>query len=149
VFSTYVCRTIDQGRPHPGEVAEPASLAAVPLPPNDYPLWDAIPAGAIDSGQLSQLQLEGVRYACAKHLERIPSGERAGFFIGRWLGWCVFVVLCLWKCGSRSRWKRCRPHVRLLSSANFALPHIGDGAGVGKGRQIAAVALDNYVRGRR
>lgn len=55
---------------------------------------------------LLQLQLEGILYACARHQELLPSGERAGFFIG-------------------------------------------DGAGVGKGRQIAGCIMDNYVRGRR
>lgn len=51
-------------------------------------------------------QLEGILYACSRHCELLPSGERAGFFIG-------------------------------------------DGAGVGKGRQIAGCILDNYARGRR
>ncbi len=52
------------------------------------------------------IQLEGILYACSRHQEVLPSGERAGFFIG-------------------------------------------DGAGVGKGRQIAGCVLDNYARGRR
>ncbi|GAB4817714.1 hypothetical protein N2152v2_004760 [Parachlorella kessleri] len=60
----------------------------------------------VDSGKLSQLQLEGILYACTKHLSWLPSGERCGFFIG-------------------------------------------DGAGVGKGRQVSGIILDNYVRGRR
>ncbi|PNG99380.1 Protein strawberry notch 2, partial [Tetrabaena socialis] len=115
VFSQYVCRSItDRGIPHPGDVAEPSSLAwvpgggrggaaerggrgsAVPLPPTSYPLWDSLPAELVQGGKLSTLQLEGVLYACTKHLQLLPSGERAGFFIG-------------------------------------------DGAGVGKGRQIAGV----------
>lgn len=33
--------------------------------------------------------------------------------------------------------------------ASSALPAAGDGAGVGKGRQISGIILDNYVRGRR
>ncbi|GFR47433.1 hypothetical protein Agub_g9153, partial [Astrephomene gubernaculifera] len=107
VFSSYVCRTItDRGLPHPGDVAEASSLAAVPLPPTSYPLWDSLPSELVRSGKLSRLQLEGVLYACSKHCEILPSGERAGFFIG-------------------------------------------DGAGVGKGRQIAGVVLDNFARGRR
>lgn len=58
------------------------------------------------AGKLSALQLEGVMHACTKHLTWLPSGERAGFFIG-------------------------------------------DGAGVGKGRQIAGCIVDSYARGRR
>lgn len=80
--------------------------SAISLPPSTYPLWDSIPNDVVATGKLSNLQLEGVLYACTKHQEILPNGERAGFFIG-------------------------------------------DGAGVGKGRQIAGVILDNYVRGRR
>jgi hypothetical protein len=75
------------------------------LPPCHYPIHETLGA-AIDSGALSRLQLEGVAYACQKHLERLPDGTRAGFMIG-------------------------------------------DGAGVGKGRQISGVVLDNFARGRR
>jgi hypothetical protein len=57
-------------------------------------IWDSVGDEIVNKGKLSRLQLEGVRYACQKHLEILPSGQRAGFFIG-------------------------------------------DGAGVGKGRQIA------------
>lgn len=71
-----------------------AACSAISLPRNDYPLWDSVGDDIVDKGKLSRLQLEGVRYACRKHLEILPSGQRAGFFIG-------------------------------------------DGAGVGKGRQIA------------
>ncbi|CAH3176312.1 unnamed protein product, partial [Porites lobata] len=57
------------------------------------------------SGKLSDLQLEGVLYACQRHQMVLANGQRAGFFIG-------------------------------------------DGAGVGKGRQIAGIVLDNFARGR-
>ena len=134
VFTTYLCRTVDRGIAHPGDIAEAASLryawpprplrpqracmqvywesswcllcSAIPLPHSNYPLWDSLPPEIVDSGKLSRLQLEGVLYACSKHQQFLPSGERAGFFIG-------------------------------------------DGAGVGKGRQISGVILDNYARGRR
>jgi len=76
------------------------------LPPCGYPTHETLGA-AIDAGALSRLQLEGVAYACRKHLERLPDGvHRAGFMIG-------------------------------------------DGAGVGKGRQISGVVLDNFARGRK
>ncbi|KAK9798140.1 hypothetical protein WJX73_007295 [Symbiochloris irregularis] len=108
VFASYKpsCSAIDRGIIHPGDIAEATSLSAIKLPETTYPLWDSIPAGVIDSGKLSQLQLEGIICACTKHLQFLPNGERAGFFLG-------------------------------------------DGAGVGKGRQIAGVILDNYARGRR
>lgn len=84
VFATYTCRSsaAGHGQPHPGDIAEPSSLAAIPLPPTDYPLWDSLGGAVAAQGKLSQLQLEGVMYACAKHLTWLPSGERCGFFIG-------------------------------------------------------------------
>eukprot|EP00878_Enallax_costatus_P032695 GHUV01035950.1.p1 GENE.GHUV01035950.1~~GHUV01035950.1.p1 ORF type:complete len:643 (+),score=180.98 GHUV01035950.1:954-2882(+) len=107
IFTPYVCKsTAARGKSHAGDIAEASSLSAIPLPPSDYPLWNAFPEAIVQQGKLSQLQLEGVLYACTRHQQILPSGERAGFFIG-------------------------------------------DGAGVGKGRQIAGVILDNYARGRR
>eukprot|EP00892_Ulva_mutabilis_P003294 jgi/Ulvmu1/1336/UM011_0064.1 len=105
IFASYECKSIDRGIVHPGDIAEPASLSAISLPTNDYPIWESVGDEIVNTGKLSKLQLEGVRYACKKHLEILTSGERAGFFIG-------------------------------------------DGAGVGKGRQIAGIILDNFCRGR-
>jgi hypothetical protein len=56
--------------------------SAIPLPPSSYPLFDAYPDSVVQQGKLSQLQLEGVLYACSRHQQILPSGERAGFFIG-------------------------------------------------------------------
>jgi hypothetical protein len=95
-----------RGVEHPGDVAEAASLSSVSLPKNDYPLHETVSDALVATGALSRLQLEGVAYACQKHLERLPDGYRAGFMIG-------------------------------------------DGAGVGKGRQISGIILDNFARGRR
>lgn len=104
VFSAYQCKSLGhiQGLQHPGNISESASLAAVQLPPNDYKL--CLSNDLITSGRLSSLQVEGIVYACTKHLEFLPSGQRAGFFIG-------------------------------------------DGAGVGKGRQIAGIVLEMFCRG--
>lgn len=100
VFSSYVCTSVRNGVPHPGDIAEPTSLrygmgfarapilhlplglqqglvcSAIALPATSYPLWDSIPADVVNSGKLSQLQLEGVLYACTKHQQFLPSGER-------------------------------------------------------------------------
>ncbi|KAK9855114.1 hypothetical protein WJX84_007868 [Apatococcus fuscideae] len=106
IFSDYRSRSVSRGCTHPGAIAEAASLSAITLPESSYPLWDSLPEETVTKGKLSQLQLEGVLYACTKHQQFLPNGQRAGFFIG-------------------------------------------DGAGVGKGRQIAGIMLDNYARGRR
>ena len=80
-------------------------MASIDLPPAKYPLFDALGDEFVENGKLSQLQLEGILYACQKHCEFAPDGKRSGFMIG-------------------------------------------DGAGVGKGRQISGIIIDNYVRGR-
>jgi hypothetical protein len=106
IFATYIARSLPKNikaLPHPGDIAEPASLAAIPLPKTDYQL--EFPDDLISSGKLSAMQLEGTIHAATKHLSWLPGGERAGFFIG-------------------------------------------DGAGTGKGRQLASVILDSYIRGR-
>ena len=90
---------------HPGCIVEAGSLAAQTLPDATYNLASSIPQEAIAEGKLSDLQLEGILFACQRHLQILPNGNRAGFFIG-------------------------------------------DGAGVGKGRQIAGIILDNFARGR-
>lgn len=59
----------------------------------------------IDSGALSDAQLENISYAGQAHEQKLPSGERKGYFIG-------------------------------------------DGTGVGKGRQIAGIIMDNWNQGR-
>jgi hypothetical protein len=43
----------------------------------------------------------------------------------------------------------CSKHQELLPAGERAGFFIGDGAGVGKGRQISGIILDNYARGRR
>lgn len=43
----------------------------------------------------------------------------------------------------------CQKHCELLPDGTRAGFMIGDGAGVGKGRQISGIILDNYSRGRR
>ena len=110
VFSAYNCASLSYGKPHPGDVVESASLRAMELPTATFPLRESLPEGIVNEGKLSELQLEGVLYACQRHQQLLPAengvATRAGFFIG-------------------------------------------DGAGVGKGRQIAGLILDSCVRGRR
>ncbi|KAF6265497.1 hypothetical protein COO60DRAFT_1623874 [Scenedesmus sp. NREL 46B-D3] len=67
---------------NPGLFVGQYRSCAIPLPPSEYPLWDSLPAEVVEQGKLSQLQLEGVLYACTRHQQILPSGQRAGFFIG-------------------------------------------------------------------
>jgi hypothetical protein len=50
--------------------------STIQLPSTSYPLFDSLPEDIVKGGKLSQLQLEGVLYACTKHQELLPSGQR-------------------------------------------------------------------------
>ena len=49
--------------------------SAIALPRTTFPLVDSLPEDIVAKGKLSQLQLEGVLYACTKHQQILPSGE--------------------------------------------------------------------------
>ncbi len=106
VFSEYFPQKvkIEGAKAHPTPLVEPTAMAAVdPVDPNYSP---KLPKELIESGALSDAQLENVVYAGQAHDQVLPDGKRLGYFIG-------------------------------------------DGTGVGKGRQIAAIILDNFNRGRK
>ena len=84
-------------KPHPTPLVESAAMAAIQAPPVSY--VPDIPAKAVESGTISDIQLEAVALAGAAHEQKLETGERRGFFIG-------------------------------------------DGTGVGKGREIGAVIWD-------
>ncbi|KAK9822510.1 hypothetical protein WJX81_008146 [Elliptochloris bilobata] len=66
-------------RPHPDACSEAASLAAVALPSVNYRM--GIPRDVAVNG-VSALQYQAALLACAKHETMLPSGERAGFYLG-------------------------------------------------------------------
>lgn len=90
-------------KPHPADLVESAAMAAVDFPAATY--RPNLPASMIESGAISEVQLESVVGAGEQHKSIMPNGERRGFFIG-------------------------------------------DGTGVGKGRTIAAIVMDNFQQGR-
>ena len=102
-FISYKPLKVKLGWPHPDPVVETSALASVVAPEPSYRL--GLPAALIARGLLSSLQLEAILYACQRHEQLLPSGERAGFLLG-------------------------------------------DGAGVWKGRQIAGLVYENFIRGR-
>ncbi|KAK7250447.1 hypothetical protein RIF29_32896 [Crotalaria pallida] len=68
------------GPPHPDSVVETSSLSAV-QPPD--PTYDPKTKDELEiSKALSCLQIETLVYACQRHLQHLPDGARAGFFIG-------------------------------------------------------------------
>lgn len=73
--------TVKFGQKHPDSVVETSSLSSVEVPDVWYKL--SIPESTIDYCYLSALQLESITYTCQKHESMLPSGERAGYLIGK------------------------------------------------------------------
>ncbi|KAF8066309.1 strawberry notch-like protein [Scenedesmus sp. PABB004] len=141
VFASYTCRSsARRGLPHAGDIAEPSSLSAIPLPPTTYPLWDALPEEIVSQGKLSQLQRAWRRARAGRARTRRACGTplRPAAAANRPDRRAVEGVLYA-----------CSRNQQVLPSGERAAFFIGDGAGVGKGRQISGVIVDNYVRGRR
>ncbi|CAI8607021.1 unnamed protein product [Vicia faba] len=79
-FTDYRPPKVSIGPPHPDPVVETSSLAAV-QPPD--PTYDPKSKDILESSKaLSCLQIETLVYACQRHLQHLPGGARAGFFIG-------------------------------------------------------------------
>ncbi|CAD5113144.1 DgyrCDS2335 [Dimorphilus gyrociliatus] len=106
IYCAYQSKNLIESKKHPGDIVEASSLSAVSLPEPSYPISEWLKSNCPCFEQLSDLQIDGILYACQRHQLFLPNNTRAGFFLG-------------------------------------------DGAGVGKGRQIAGVIIDNYVRGRK
>lgn len=79
-FVDYVPQKYSGGVPHPAKIVETASMAAVEPPDLSYA--PNLPQSVVDSGELSNIQLEAISYAGQRHALLLPDGRRAGFFIG-------------------------------------------------------------------
>jgi predicted RNA methylase len=111
---------------HPTRLVQSAAMASVAPPKPSYRPY--LPASAIAGGLLSDAQLESVIYAGEAH---------AGHLAGSWIIDETFDV---------------------VSAAPDDAEHavrfrrgwmLGDGTGAGKGRQVAGIILDNWLKGRR
>ncbi|TKY45823.1 strawberry notch-like 1 [Spatholobus suberectus] len=79
-FTDYRPPKVSIGPPHPDPVVETSSLSAVQPP---EPTYDPKIKDDLESSKaLSCLQIETLVYACQRHLQHLPNGARAGFFIG-------------------------------------------------------------------
>src|ERR1700687_5203257 len=87
-----------------------------------------LPPNVVSEGRLSDAQLESVIYAGESH---------AGYLAGSWLVDETFDVV--------SAGPDDAEHAVRFRRGWF----LGDGTGAGKGRQVAAILLDNWLKGRR
>uniref|UniRef100_A0A7N0RBP2 PHD-type domain-containing protein n=1 Tax=Kalanchoe fedtschenkoi TaxID=63787 RepID=A0A7N0RBP2_KALFE len=79
-FTDYRPPKLSIGPPHPDPVVETSSLSAVQPPEPTYNL--RIKDDVVKSNTLSCLQIETLIYASQRHLQRLETGHRAGFFLG-------------------------------------------------------------------
>jgi hypothetical protein len=111
-------------QPHPTRLVQSGAMASV-APPSYRP---DLPPAVITDGLLSDAQLESVIYAGEAH---------ARFLAGAWMVDETFDVV--------SAASDDADHTVRFRGGWF----LGDGTGAGKGRQVAGILLDNWLKGRR
>ena len=121
------CIRIDNVSPHPSALVQSAAMAAIRPPiPTARP---KIPTAVISSGILSDAQLEQVVLAAEAHSRHLNT---------------EYVI--------SEEWDEAEPvapnsHPQAVRFRRGYM--IGDGTGAGKGREVAALLLDRWLRGRR
>ncbi len=126
IYENYGLQTIriDGAQAHPTQLVQSASMASIAPPKPSY--RPTLPGDIL--GKLSEAQLETVIYAGEAH---------TGFLAG---GWTVDDTLDNLSAAPEDATNAIRFRQGFM---------IGDGTGVGKGRESAAIILDNWMQGRR
>ena len=117
---------IPRARPHPTPLVQSAAMASVRPPLPTY--RPHLPLGLVEQGLLSDAQLESVVLAGEAHSAQLA---------GAWWVDATFDVVS-------AAPEEAEEPVRFRRG--FML---GDGTGAGKGRQVAGIILDNWLKGRR
>jgi predicted RNA methylase len=113
-------------RPHPTRLVQSAAMASVAPPKPSY--RPHLPANVVTLGLLSDAQLESVIYAGESH---------AGYLAGSWNVDETFDLVSAAPDDAENAVRFRRGWM------------LGDGTGAGKGRQVAGILLDNWLKGRR
>jgi predicted RNA methylase len=117
---------IPGSQPHPTKLVQSAAMASVAPPIPSY--RPHLPAHVIANGLLSDAQLESVIYAGEAHSQ---------FLAGSWTVDETSDLVCAARDDTDDA-------VRFRRGW-----FLGDGTGAGKGRQVAGILLDNWLKGRR
>lgn len=117
---------IKGAKPHPTQLVQSAAMSSVRLPAPTY--QPHVPSPLIEDGVLSDAQIESIIYAGEAHAQHLS---------GRWTVNESFDVISPANEDDANavRYRR-----------GWSL---GDGTGAGKGRQVAGIILDNWMKGRR
>ncbi|WEX85798.1 strawberry notch family protein [Sinorhizobium garamanticum] len=117
---------IPRSQAHPTKLVQSAAMASVAPPKPSY--RPHLPANIMSGGILSDAQLESVVYAGEAHTD---------FLAGSWTVDETFDVVAAARDDA--------PNAVRFRRGWF----LGDGTGAGKGRQVAGILLDNWLKGRR